>query len=241
MSYFEDCYLKRMNSIGRNRQERVKTKKEREFDNLFLKRTAYRAQVYEVNKQNIDIICSLEPNKWNENSILSNLLISTSAQTFQTGDILKIKMNIKDVIDDRIWLVLFVENNITNGYQTFKVICLDEEVNITDEYGTTLYTIPVKFVSAKDTFVQDTFSQEGLVYREPHANRDFITHDFDFLKKGTYYNYKDRGWEIYGKDNISIKGVSYTCISEKLLREEEPISSKDLPISDNDNFFLIGR
>ena len=241
MSYFEDCYLKRMNSTGRNRQERVKTKKEREFDNLFMKRTEYLAQIYEVNKKDIDVMCSLQPNKWNENSIISNVLISTKEQPFKTGDILRIKMKIKDALDDRIWLVLFVEDHITDGHQTFKVICLDEEVNITDEYGMTLYTIPVKFVNAKDTFVQDTFSLEGIGYREPHANRDFITHDFDFLKKGTYYNYKDRGWEIYGKDNISINGVSYTCVSEKLLREEEPISSKDLPIGDDDNFFLIGR
>lgn len=241
MSYFNDCYLKRMNFNGRDRQERIKNRKEREFDLLFLKRTEYRAQIYEVNKEKTDVICSLEPNKWNENSILSNILISNSIKPFQTGDILKIKMQIKDAVDDRIWLILFVEHNITNGYQTFKAICLDEEVNITDEYGMTLYTIPVKFVSAKDTFVQDTFTLEGIGYREPHNNRCFITRDFDFLNKGIYYNYKNRGWEIFGKDNISIKNVSYTSISERLLREEEPISSKELPVGEDDNFFLIGR
>lgn len=241
MSYFDECYLKRMNANGRTRQERIKTRKEHEFDRLFMKRTEYLAQIYEINKQNVDIMCSLQPNKWNENSILSNILISTSEDELHTGDILKIKMKIKDAIDDRIWLILFVEHNITNGYQTFKAICLDEEVNITDEYGMTLYTIPVKFVNAKDSFIQDTFSMEGVGYREPHNNRDFITHDFDFLIKGTYFNYKGRGWEIYGKDNISINKVSYTFISEKLQREEEPISSKDLPVGDNDNFFLIGR
>lgn len=241
MSYFDGCYLKRMNANGKNRQERIKTRKEHEFDRLFLKETEYRAQIYEVNKQNCDIICSLQPSKWNENSILSNVLVSTSVDTFKTGDILRIKMQIKDAIDDRIWLILFVENNITNGYQTFKVICLDEEISINDEYGMSLYTIPVKFVSAKDTFIQDTFSFEGIGYREPHNNRSFITHDFSFLTKGTYYDYKERGWEIYGKDNISIKNVSYISVSEKLQREEEPTSSKELPVGENDNFFLIGR
>ena len=241
MSYFDGCYLKRMNANGKNRQERIKTRKEHEFDRLFLKETEYRAQIYEVNKQNCDIICSLQPNKWNENSILSNVLVSTSVDTFKTGDILRIKMQIKDAIDDRIWLILFVENNITNGYQTFKVICLDEEISINDEYGMSLYTIPVKFVSAKDTFIQDTFSFEGIGYREPRNDRSFITHDFSFLTKGTYYDYKERGWEIYGKDNISIKNVSYVSVSEKLQREEEPISSKELPVGENDNFFLIGR
>ena len=63
MSYFDDCYLKRMNANGKNRQERIKTRKEHEFDRLFLKQTEYRAQIYEVNKQSCDIICSLQPNK----------------------------------------------------------------------------------------------------------------------------------------------------------------------------------
>jgi hypothetical protein len=37
MNYFEGCYLKRMNMNGKNRQERIKTRKEHEFDRLFLK------------------------------------------------------------------------------------------------------------------------------------------------------------------------------------------------------------
>ena len=43
MSYFEDVYLKRMNKEGVTQQERVKTRKEKEFDMLFLKKTEYQA------------------------------------------------------------------------------------------------------------------------------------------------------------------------------------------------------
>ena len=35
MSYFEDVYLKRINREGATQQERVKTRKEKEFDMLF--------------------------------------------------------------------------------------------------------------------------------------------------------------------------------------------------------------
>ena len=41
MSYFENVYLKRMNKDGRTRQERVLTRKEKEFDKIFLERTEY--------------------------------------------------------------------------------------------------------------------------------------------------------------------------------------------------------
>lgn len=241
MSYFDEVYLKRMNREGNNQQERVKTRKEKEFDKLFLKKTEYQVRLYGVNGEQRNDICSLQPNKWNESNLIGNLLMSTHAAPLKTGDILNIKQKIKEVEYDKIWLVLFVEENITKGYQLFKCICLDEEINITNEYGDTLEVVPVKFINASASFIQDTFSMEGVGYREPHWNRGFITADRDFLKKGTYFNYKDRGWEIYGKDNISIDNVSYVSISQKLLREEEPVSSRDIIVSEDENFFLNGR
>lgn len=65
--------------------------------------------------------------------------------------------------------------------------------------------------------------------------------DCDALKKGTHFIYKDKRWEISGKDNISIDNVAYTFIKEKLMKAEEPISSKEIPVGEDDNFFLIGR
>lgn len=242
-SYFEDVYLKRMNVDGRNQQDRVKTRKEKEFDKLFLKKSEYQCHLYGVNREPKDIICSLQPNKWNESSLISNLLMSTHAAPLKTGDILNIKQKIKDVEVDKIWLVLFIEENITKGYQLFKLICLDNFVNLTDEYGTTEEAFPVKFISATAALVMDTFvhSHSQYGYREPQANRCFITRDFDFLKKGHYFEYKNRGWEISGIDNISIDGVAYVTVSERLVHPEEPVSSKEILVGENDNFFLNGR
>ena len=135
MSYFNDVYLKRMNFDGETQQDRVKSRKEKEFDRLYLKKTEYQSLIYKVNEQEVNITCSLQPNKWNESNLIGNLLISTSAAAFKTGDILHIYQHIKDVEVDKIWLVLFVEENITKGYQLFKVICLDSKINITNEYG----------------------------------------------------------------------------------------------------------
>lgn len=66
----------------------------------------------------------------------------------KTGDILKVFQKIKEVEYDKIWLVIFCEENIAKGYQSYKVICLDSEINITNEYGDTTYSILVKMVSA---------------------------------------------------------------------------------------------
>lgn len=241
-NYFEDVYLKRMNLDGKTQQERVKTRKEKEFNNLFLQKSEYKAFLYQVNDESCAETCSLQPNKWNEDKMISNLLVPTFARTLHTGDILKIRQTIKDKEFDKIWLVLFVEDNLTKGYQLFKIICLDSEVNFTDEYGTTEFNFPVKFVSATTNFVQDVFihSASQIGYREPNGNRFFITKDFDFIKKAKYFEYKDRGWEIYGLDNISIDNVAYVTISEKLKKEAEPLVSKQIPVGEDTNFFLNG-
>jgi len=71
-------------------------------------------------------------------------------------------------------------------------------------------------------------------------DRKFVTKNFDFLKKELYFEYEDRGWEIAGIDNLSINGVAYVSITEKLKREPEPITSKDILVGEDDNFFLKG-
>ncbi len=242
-SYFEDVYLKRINKDGKTQQDRIKTRKEREFDKLFLKKTEYLAKVYQVNDTAREVKCSLQPSSYSERQLLSHLLVSTSEKTFKTGDILRIKQKIKDEEQDKLWLVLFVEGNLTKGYQLFKVICLDSSINLTDEYGTTNFAIPVKFVNVSSQFVQDVFihSATQLGYREPNGNRILITKDFDFIKKTQYFEYNGRGWEIYGIDNVSVENVAYITISEKMLREAEPIKSQDILVGEDTNFFLNGR
>lgn len=241
--YFENVYLKRMNRQGTNIQERVKTRKENEFDRIFLQRTKYKAGIYQINDEAVNVIeCAVEPNKWGQDKIISNLLVSTKQPRFHTGDMLRIFQKVKEVEYDKVWLICFVSDDITHGYQKYEVIELDSVINHTTEYGDTIHSVPVKFVSETSVFVQDKFTSYGAVsYREPLAHRKFITSDFDFLKKNMYFDYKDRGWEIVGKDNISIDGVAYVSIAEYLVKEPEPKTSEDILVGEDTNFFLNNR
>lgn len=223
MSYFEDVYLKRMNKDGNTIQERTKTRKEREFDELFLKRTKYQATIYQCNDSPRQVLCSVQPSTWRQDKIVSNILVSNKEKKFKTGDILRTYQKVKEVENDNYWLICYVSPDITHGYQSYEVIELDSMINHTDEYGDTINIIPAKFVSETSVFVQDKFTSYGAVsYREPLAHRKFITRYEDFLKKGVYFEYKNRGWEIVGIDNISIEGVAYVSIAEYLKREPEP-------------------
>lgn len=242
MGYFEDVYLKRMNLDGETQQERVKTRKEKEFDALFLQKTEYQANILSINEEvSTTILSSLQPNKWNESQVISNLLVSTKSPVFKSGDILEIRQKIKNICYDKKWLILHHLENIAKGYESYKIICLDSEINITDEYGDTQYLIPVKFVNASAALVKDYFSYKDTGYSEPNREMRFITKDFEFLKKGTYFFYKDKGFEFSGIDNISVDGVGYVSIKEHLISPPEPKSSEEILVGDNDNFFLNNR
>lgn len=238
-NYFVDCYLKRMNKDGRTIQERVRTRKEHEFDRLELPKSKYLACAYQLNGEPIEVSCSIQPAKWKQEQILSNILCSTSSQKFKTGDILRTFQKVKDVELDEFYIIMFVSEDLTHGYQKYEAIKLDTFINNTDDYGDTIRTIPAKFVSETSVYVQDKFTSYGAVsYREPLAHRKFITKDEDFLQKNLYFDYKGRGWEIVGKDNLSIDGVALVSIAEYLISPSEPKTSQDLPVGEDDNFFL---
>lgn len=241
MGYFEDVYLKRMNLHGNTQQERVQYRKEKEFNDLFLRKTQWQANIYQINDEESDIVCSLQPNKWNESELISNILISTENSPLKTGMILYIYQRIKDIEYNKIWLILHCEEKIAKGYYAYKAVCLDSVVNITNEYGDTLYSIPVKFVSSTNSTLKDYFTFVGAGYREPNSNPRFITQDKDFLKKDIYFDYNERGFQIAGKDNISIKNVAYVTIDERLTREVEPRTSEKIEVGFDKNFFLNNK
>lgn len=243
MSYFTDVYLKRLNKDGNTQQERVKTRKENEFNRIFLKKTEYQANIYQIDGEESNIICSLQPNKWNESQLISNILISTKNSQLKTGMILKIFQKIKDIEYDKFWLILFCQEDITKGYYLYKAICLDNMINITNEYGDTLYSVPVKFINASTSLVKDYFSFTAITngYREPERDIKMITKNFDFLKKEVYFEYKNKGFKIGGKDDISIKDVAYVSLNERLKEEVEPRSSEKILVSEEENFFLNNR
>ena len=58
MGYFEDVYLKRMNLHGNTQQERVQYRKEKEFNDLFLRKTQWQANIYQINDEESDLVCS---------------------------------------------------------------------------------------------------------------------------------------------------------------------------------------
>lgn len=242
MSYFDEVYIKRLNRLGLTRQERAQSMKENEFEKLYLQRSQYLAKIYQRNDNAADITCTLQPNKYNEKKYIGNILISNSSERLETGDILHVFQKIDDIEYDRIWIVIFIEDNIGKGYQNYKVVCLEDEIGLCDEYGTTNIALPVKFINASEVQVADLFVSNAKTkgYREPERELKIITQTNDNIKKDTYFEFNNKGFKITGIDDISIRGVSFLSIEERLKKEPEPVSSKNIVVND-DNFFLNNR
>ena len=90
--------------------------------------------------------------------------------------------------------------------------------------------------------MQDTNIRNAheLGYEEPFTTNIILTQDNPELMKGSYFNFMGRGWQIVGKNNIAIPNVAYLYVSERLVRDNEPLSSEDILVGENDNFFLNG-
>lgn len=244
MSYFDEVYLKRMNKDGRTQQERIQTRKENEFDHLILKKSQYQAKIYECNDAAADIVCTLQPTKkFNETQEICRLMTSKSAEVLNTGDILHIFQKIDNIEYNKNWLILFREENISRGYYCYRVVCLDRIIDIKNEYGTTLHTIPVKIANTSSEIIKDYFSSsvKNYGYTEPDMETRIITRNFDFLKKETIIDYNGQQFKIEGINSLSVENVAYISIKEKLKKEVEPTSSATIPVSDDTNFFLNNR
>lgn len=240
MDYFKDVYLRRINRYGNDIRSRIVGDKEHEFDNLFIHRTVYQSLIYKVNENEVNILISLQPNKWNESEEISNILVSKKELELSTGDILSIYQKVRDREIYNKYLILFIEDNITLGYRNYKVILLDDNINLTNEYGDTNMVVPVKIIN-NSSIIKNSFSLKNGGYTEPNRELRCISRDFDFFKKDQYFTHKNKGWKISGIDNISIENVAYISFGEVLKNEYEPRDSEKIIVSDKENFFLNNR
>ena len=240
MDYFKDVYLKRINRYGDNVRSRIVGDKEHEFDNLFIQRSVYQALIYKVNENDVNIMISLQPHKWNETEEISNILISKREDQLHTGDILSIYQKVKNEERYHKYLILFIEDNLTLGYKNYKVILLDDNIHLTNEYGDTNMIVPVKIIN-NASIIKNSFSLKNGGYTGPNRELRCVSRDFDFFKKDQYFTHKNKGWKISGIDNISIENVSYISFGEVLKEEFEPRESEKIIVSDNENFFLNNK
>jgi len=242
MGYFEDVYSKRANKRGNSRAEVRKNRAAYEFENLFLKRTMYYCTITQLNGEELDEVIdgSLQVSKRDETKQISNLLTRLE-NLLELGDQVKIKQEIGTTIVEKLWLVLFKEEDISKGYNKYRVICLDDTINISDRYGEIIKVQPIKILTTMGKFFEDYFKFTSIAYREPNTNFVLLTKDNNLLKKELYFELKNFGYEFTFINRTAIQNVAYCSFRQKLLRSDEPDENKNKIETPNQTDFFLNN
>ncbi len=238
---FYDDYLRRTNRNGNTMQERVLTQKEREFEKLTLPKSIYLSTIKNVNEEEEDELCILQPNKYNQEKEVNNLMVKKSFP-LNVGTELTILQKIDNREKTSQLLITFHENNITYGYLKYEGILLDDVFTVKDAYDEDIITFNCKIFNATNKFFADNFRDtNGMALKSATKNRiNLVCKDNEYLKKDLYVEFGQMAWRIEGIDRLSIPNVAYVSLEEtlKVLKEDE--NNKELVIDDNTNYWLNG-
>ena len=239
---FYDNYLNRINKNGNTSQERILTSKEREFNELTLPKSIYLSTIKKVNDINAQEQCVLQPNKYNQEKEVNNLMVKKTYSSLKVGDQLEVSHKIGNRERVTQLLLTFHENNITYGYIKYEGICLDDEFTIKNAYDEQITKFYCKIFNANNKFFIDNFtSKNNVLLKSATENRiTIVCRDNSLLKKGLYVEFGGMGWRIEGIDRISIPNIANLSLEETLIVPKDDIDNKELEINDDTNFWLQG-
>lgn len=235
---YYDIYLRRLNRYGTNYQDRVQTKREKEFDYYLLK------SVYRVDFEYEEEVhpATFERYKQDETETLHYLLTKTTLN-IPNGTILMIPD--KDDVP-RPWMIYYLENIKSSGYNRYVALKMSHFITWKTEDGTE-YTSWAYFYGQENNMLKDELqsrSRSDARYTENQKLSFFIMPRTEFIKKDIYIEVgQDPFKEAYivtGYDIQSSEGVEYVSIDPAYIRDTSPDPVKTPTDSDEDFFWLQG-
>lgn len=235
---YYDIYLRRLNRYGTNYQDRVQTKREKEFDYYLLK------SVYRVDFEYEEEVhpATFERYKQDETETLHYLLTKTTLN-IPNGTILMIPD--KDDVPQP-WMIYYLENIKSSGYNRYVALKMSHFITWKTEDGTE-HTSWAYFYGQENNMLKDELqsrSRSDARYTENLKLSFFIMPRTEFIKKDIYIEVgQDPFKEAYivtGYDIQSSEGVEYVSIDPAYIRDSSPDPVKTPTDSDEDFFWLQG-
>lgn len=237
MSEYFDIYLKRLNRYGLDYQSRVQGQREKEFEN-YLYKSIYRVD-FEYQGQFMP--GSLERDKQNHSEIQANLLTRRDC-IIPSGTVLTLKEKDGDVGE---WLVWWLEEVVTSGYNTYVVLKLTQSVSWFNEEDNS-YITKVCLSGPGASAIKQTImsSKSSTVYSENNNLYKIIMPYDKNVEKGVYlettYLESTKAFVVTEVDITSTPGISYVTIDPTFVRNHAPAPNKKEEDSDEVFFWLNG-
>ena len=232
MSYEENIYYKRLNRYGTTYQDRIQGKREALFTN-YRERSIYKVEFYDDNEQVVGGV--LLRNKQDDSKTLFRLLVPLS-NIYHGGTIFNIK--------DQDWMIMWLEEISTSGYNAYSIIKLNKEISWTDREGyvqtSKCYIFGPMNIQIKDSIRSGSIGSSAAVYREALKYNHLVMPKNVNLHKDDYMVINDQSYVVTGFDWDSTDGIMYVSLDHTYERNLTPPPEQPEEDTSNDYFWING-
>lgn len=236
MSYYENIYSLRLNRYGRNYQERIQTKREKQFE-LYLERSVYRtAFMYD----NDIVVGSFEPHRQNETKTLHYLLTPVDVN-IPGGTILELPD--KDEVN-RPWMVYYLENMRASGYNRYIMLRMTHFLTW-EGRDKKMHTSWAYMYGQEDNMLKDELqsrSRMDTLYTENLKMSFFVMPKNEFIRKDDYFIIGEKPFQEYyrvtGYDMQSTDGVEFVTVDPVYEYDLTPPPQKT-PQDSNEEYYWL--
>lgn len=237
MDYYSIYNLRRYNN-GINRQEQIKTKREKSFEHYY-KKSAYKIDFDIESKKYHGVF---EEYKQNETKTLGYLLTSLDLN-IPGGTIITIDNN---PLNTRVWMVYYLELKQMSGYNRYILLRMTHLLKWTDKDGIDRSSWAYMY-GPGDSAIRDDLrsrSRNNVLYTEDLNLNFFILPKNQYLNKDDYFiigedPYKEF-YRVTGYDRQSTDGVEYVSIDPIYEFDLTPPPVKSDKDDEEDFFWLNG-
>jgi hypothetical protein len=210
MGYYENIYNLRLSRYGRNYQERIQSKREKQFQ-LYLNRSVYRIEFV---WQNEIVVGSFERYRQDETETLHYLLTPVDIN-IPGGTILELPN--KDGIDQP-WMVYYLERIKASGYNRYIMLRMTHYLTWTARDGSYNGTWAYMY-GQEDNMLKDELrsrSRMDTLYTENLKMSFFVCPATAKLRKDDYFIVGEKPLQEYyrvtGYDIQSTEGVEFVTV-----------------------------
>lgn len=225
MDYFNDVYLKRINRFGDNIQSRVHGQMEYDFEDK-LRKSVNRVDLFDYYNKDKQIGEGiLETNKIEEKKTL-NYLCTRISDNYENGFMFYTQKPFSK--EKQTWLILFKEQYETIGYNRYKVVLLENELNWIGKDGL-IHSTYVHYIGSMDSAIKEEFKINfDVAAGIPSKSLSMICAYNEDLKRDLRINIQDETWRVCGYDKISVPGVMYVTLEEDFVQKAEYANEEEL-------------
>lgn len=216
MSYFENVYKPRLNRDGTNFNERILSRRRREFLD-YIKKSIYKIEFeYEGEELNGVLI----PNKHDQRKASAFLNLPFN-NAISIGSIIPCEKN------DTEWLAVYLEADISLGYNKYYMMLINGVIQWTEfEKKSPVHSSQCALTGPTDKIVKDKFSHlaSGASYREDDKEIAVLLPYSDKLTKDSYVtiekNDRPEYFTLTGFDASTQEGLIYLSLNARPKRDE---------------------